>query len=333
MGILGDIGGAKTKLTNSVGGLVGLGGGQGEYYQAAPFQSAAQGSIDTNIKNLSDPKTNDIIAAYSQGKMSLSDAMSQLHDSSANTSAAYGQLATSPLAGSMVASEQVRNDPLSSGLLGEGGALDRSLAEEKDLSSRGYSLQPEDYEAYGQGSGNIARMFGTQEQSLSQSLANRGLSAAGSGVANQQFSGLQGNKFEQLGQLQRQIADDRMTKNMQRLEQTRNFASSLGTLGQNALNSQYNRNLSGVENEQNMLSSAAGQDISRYSAVSAAQQAEEKSRKENEKASLSDALGKGVYSGVQGGISSGLGYATGTGIGGSGYKQPDILNNKKTGVI
>jgi hypothetical protein len=321
--------GILDKAVNKVGGLFGLGGGQGDYYKNPALNSAASKELTSEAEMLRDPTLNGLMSDYSQGKITLQQALQGM-SGQGNLSAAYGQLATSPIAGSMVASEQVRNDPLSKGLLGEGGALERALAEEKDLASRGYSLQPEDYEAYGQASGNIARMFGQQENSLAQALANRGLSAAGSGVANQQFSGLMGNKFEQLAQSQRQIADDRMKRNLERLTQTRDFTSRLGSLGQDALNSQFNRNLAGQDSRQANLRGAAGLDISKYSAEQAAAEASAKSRKENEKASLMDAIGKGAYSGVQGGI-SGLGtYGIST-IGGK--SATDFLSAGKKGVI
>lgn len=289
--------GILNKAINGIGGLVGLGGGQGQHYSAGDYNSKAKYQQDNEAELLSDTHLNQAMQDYAQGKISLADAM-KVAGNVNSTSAGFGQLSTSPIVGSMVASDMVRNDPLSKGLLGEGGALERALGEEKQLASRGYSLQPEDYEAYGQASGNIARQFGSQEQSLSKALANRGLSAGASGVANQQFSGMYGNKFEQLAQMQRQIADDRMNRNMERLNQTRNFAANLGGLGQDALNSQFNRNLAGQKNRQDMLSGQRSADTAEYGAIEQARQAQEVSRKGSEKASLMDAIGAGVGSAV-----------------------------------
>lgn len=128
---------------------------------------------------------------------------------------------------------QVQNNPILGQLFGPQGTMGRTAQDEQNLASRGYSLQPEDYEAYGQASGNIARMFGQSEQGLAQDLANRGLS--NSGVAGQQFSGLFGNKQEQLAQLQTQIAQRRMDMNNQRLAQTRQFLGQLGAQAQGAI--------------------------------------------------------------------------------------------------
>lgn len=135
------------------------------------------------------------------------------------------------------ATKDVQGNPILGQLFGPQGTMQRTGAEEQDLASRGFSLKPEDYEAYGQGAGNIARQFGQSEQSLAQSLANRGLS--NSGVAGAQFSGSLGNKQEQLAGLQMKIANDRMSSNLARLGQTRQFLGQLGQQGENAINNQF----------------------------------------------------------------------------------------------
>lgn len=110
------------------------------------------------------------------------------------------------------------------------GDIGNIRSEERDLATRGYGLQQEDKEAYGQASGDIARQFGRAEGGLAQALAARGLSSSGS--ANRAFMGSQGNKMEQLAGLQRKIADDRVKTNMARLANTRQFQSQL--MGQQA---------------------------------------------------------------------------------------------------
>lgn len=132
------------------------------------------------------------------------------------------------------ASQRVMDNPLYSGLFDAGGQLGQAENEATQLANTGYNLTPEDHTAYGQASGDISRMFGQNEQSLSKSLANRGLS--NSNVAQAQFSGLQGNKNEQLAGLQTKIANDRMNMNLQRLGQTRNFMTQLGGQAQSAVN-------------------------------------------------------------------------------------------------
>lgn len=144
--------------------------------------------------------------------------------------------------GAQAGSQEVLADPVYGKMFGEGGQLGllgqdiaTQRAEAANLAGRGYSLQPEDYEAYGQASGNIARMFGQSDANLASALRARGL--AGSGSARTAFAGSQGNKMEQLGAMQRQIADQRMKSNLERLGQTRGYITNLlgqqqGLLGQ-----------------------------------------------------------------------------------------------------
>lgn len=150
--------------------------------------------------------------------------------------------ALDPLQSSRTATSEVANNDILKQLYGAGGTLSRTAAEEQELASRGFSLRPEDHEAYGQASDQIAREFGRSENNLAQALASRGLSQ--SPMAVQGFSGVQGNKMERLGQMQRQIANDRMKSNMERLGQTRNFLAQMGNQAGNEINSQYNRQLS-----------------------------------------------------------------------------------------
>lgn len=132
---------------------------------------------------------------------------------------------------------------------GQDNLLSRTLGDEKNLNSTGWQLNDQDRTAYGQASGDIARMFGQNEQSLSQALSDRGLS--NSGVAGQAFSNSLGNKNEQLGQLQAQIAQHRMEMNQQRLAQTRNFLGQLGGQAQTAIQSQFGRNIAQSEDAMN----------------------------------------------------------------------------------
>jgi hypothetical protein len=167
------------------------------------------------------------------------------------------QLFTDPTTGTLAATDQVKNNDLFKGVFGEGGLNDRILSEEQDLAKRGFSLQPEDYEAYGQASNETARMFGQEENSLAQALAARGLSAAPSGAAGVAFSGLMGNKHERLASAQRKIADDRMKMNLERLNSARNFAMEGNKLAQAAVGDQFARNRQGVNDYNNTLKDSA----------------------------------------------------------------------------
>lgn len=143
--------------------------------------------------------------------------------------------------------KEVQNNGILGGLFGAGGTMDRANAEEQRLASQGYNLTPEDHEAYGQASGNIARQFGQSDKSLATALSNRGLS--NSGVAGASFTGLQGNKDEQLAGLQHSIADSRMKMNQERLNQTRSFLSSLGTQANTDINSAQTRGVQKAEGQ------------------------------------------------------------------------------------
>lgn len=153
-----------------------------------------------------------------------------------------------PIKGSRTATSEVQGNSILGQLFGNEGTMSRTAKEEQDLASRGFSLKPEDHEAYGQASDQIAREFGMQENGLAQALANRGLSSS-AGAVGQSFAGLQGNKMERLAQSQRKIADDRMKMNMERLGQTRNFLGQLGQQGQSAIQGQYNRQMDGANTQ------------------------------------------------------------------------------------
>jgi hypothetical protein len=159
------------------------------------------------------------------------------------------------------ATGEIQSNPLYSGLFGQSGALNSALGQEKDLSGKGYSLQPEDYEAYGQASGNIARMFGENEQSLAQALADRGLSS--SGVAGQAFSNSLGNKNEQLARLQTDIAQKRMAMNQEKLNSLRGYIGTLGGQAQGAigqsLGAEHQRNQDMVDQNVGYLKAMQGQ--------------------------------------------------------------------------
>lgn len=151
--------------------------------------------------------------------------------------------------------DEIQNGPMS-GLYGKGGALDRSNSEEQKLAGQGFQLTPEDHEAYGQASGNVARMFGQADQGLSQSLSDRGLS--NSGIAGAAFSGAQGNKNEQLAGLQHQIADSRIKMNQDRLNSTRNFMTQLGSGANTAMNDSQKRGMNVANQNNDVLKTKAG---------------------------------------------------------------------------
>jgi hypothetical protein len=131
------------------------------------------------------------------------------------------------------AEKGVQEGAFTKSLFGEGGVQSQLTKEGADLASRGYSLQPQDYEAYGQTAGDVSRLFGQQEQSAAASLARRGLGSGASGAAGAAFSGIKGNKNEMLAQAQTQIAQKRMADTNQRLMQNRALQSQLASQGVN----------------------------------------------------------------------------------------------------
>jgi hypothetical protein len=299
-------------VTSAIGGLVGLGGGQGEYYQGGSLQNDGTVKLKNIVDAQSSANVKNIMKQMQEGKLSLAEAMSKTENA-----AEQAALASGPIGSTLVASEQLRTDPLTRGQFGEGGSLAQALSQEKELGSRGFSLQPEDYEAYGQASGNIARMFGQQEQSLAKALANRGLSAGGSGTAMAQFTGLQGSKSEQLGQMQRQIADDRMKSNLERLNSTRQYLTNLGGLGQQALGGIRDANIRGMGLMADTASSLSNNQRSDFSTQEQVNQASMTSKLANKEKSLGDAISGGIFSGTQ----AGVGALSGGMLGGIGGKK------------
>lgn len=231
------------------------------------------------------------------------------------------------------ATSQIQNNPLLSQLFGQKGTMARTGQEEQDLASRGFSLKPEDYEAYGQGAGNIARQFGQSEQSLAQSLSDRGLS--NSGAAGASFSGLQGNKNEQLGGLQRQIANDRMNMNMQRLGQTRNFLGQLGQQASGNINDQFNRELAGS----NAANDAAAQRAQLGMQYLGAQQGQANQNLGQQQSTGHASNASNILGGVMGGASAGANAQQSGLFGGGGAMNPSAgktasaSNMKYTGNI
>lgn len=201
--------------------------------------------------------------------------------------------------------EDVMNNAILGRTFGKGGLQEQTLGdlskargEEADLSSRGFSLTPDDHEAYGQASGDIARMFGQSEQDLSQSLANRGLSQGPSGAAGAAFSGLQGNKQEQLAKAQTNIANQRMQNNLARLNSTRQFMSQLGGLGsdlnrqgQTAIESQYQARHQPIDD----LGRAAGLQMQQNAAANEAGMASLQDKRGSAGKTLFDAFGRGLF--------------------------------------
>lgn len=263
---------------------------QGEYFQPTAYSNPAEEQMQALSKGYNDASLNTALAQYGQGTYDINNVLNNPQYSAA----AADMLAMSPVAAQKYATEQVQNNAILGGLFGKGGALERSLAEEKDLASRGYSLKPEDYEAYGQASGDIARMFGQQEQNTAADLAARGLAAAPSGAAGVAYSGLQGNKMEQLAKAQTDIAQKRMQMNLDRLNSTRQWAGNLGQQGQSAIFGTRDRNLAGVQAKQGFMKDTAAQGLGSYGAQNQMGLASMQNKQAQKTPGLMDMLGMGI---------------------------------------
>lgn len=282
-------------------------GGSGS--DSGGFQQGNQDAINQAFSRnqmLGDNGLQRDIAAYGRGEGTLANAIGS-YSGPGQQNQAYRQLALDPTSSLRFATDQIQNNPLMAQTFGKDGTLSRTTNEEKDLSQRGYSLKPEDYEAYGQASGNIARMFGGAQQGLAQSLSDRGLGT--SGIGNQAFMSNQGSQLEQLGQLQSQIAQQRMNMNMQRLGQTRQFLGQLTGQAQGAVQNQFGRELAGVQNQQDQLNNGG---VARQGQMD--QQANQRFNQQQatKPVTFGDALASLGYSGL-GGVSSMFGGKTNSG--------------------
>jgi hypothetical protein len=228
------------------------------------------------------------------------------------------QLAIDPGTGTKYATSQVQENPLLASLFGKGGLQSRTDTEEQELASRGWSMKPEDYEAYGQASGNIARQSAQEEMNTAKQLAARGLGSSASGAAGAAFSGISGNKNERLAASQRDIADRRMQTNMQRLQQTRQLMQNLGAQAGTEIGNQYNRNLAGVQqNRANLAGTTnqaqAQQNMQQQQANTAFGQ--EQSTRPAGVGDVLGAVGGGLLGAATGGVGAGLGAGIGKKVG------------------
>lgn len=272
-----------------------MGGSPGVSAEKATGRGADSGNVSlAKIQQQSDlqnnPAIQQIMQDYGSGKVDLATALSNIPGATEGDKAIHRQalstlIATNPMAATKFATEQTMNNPMLSGLFGKDGlsskaqdqygTASKNIDEDREaLKGRdeSYGLKASDLAAYGQASGNIGRMFANQEQTLAQKLANRGLAAAPSGVANLSYSNLYGNQNEQLAQAQQSIAQNRintakdlansrMNASLQRQAQAGNLASQLGDLGNRAIGDQFGRNMAGVENQYNRDAGAAGMDM------------------------------------------------------------------------
>ena len=283
-------------IVDSLGSFAGLSDGLKANLQNG---NSALGLMNARNDIYYNPNANAALEQYGNGTATFQGALDNYNSGNAGREALADALATNATTGSRYATEQVQNNPILGQLFGENGALGRANTEEQKLASQGFQLQPQDVEAYGQASGNIARLFGQQEQGASQSLADRGLAASPSGAAGAIFSGLQGNKNEQLAQSQMQIANQRMQNTMQRLNDTRNFMAQLGSQGANDIQQQYGRQLAGAQNSAGNISNASQQQINQNTGANQANLAGQNFEAANKPKNIADFWTAGTGQGLQ----------------------------------
>jgi hypothetical protein len=302
-------------ILSSLGSFLGIGSNQGPYFQAQAMQNKGLDALNSELDLKNNQSLQNAISNVSQGG-SIQDALKSLQASGGDQAALIGALSTAPGAGYNYASQQVANGPLTSQAFGKGGSLASAYGQESDLLKSGYNLQPEDYDAYGQAQSSIGRMFGQQEQNLASSLASRGFGVGGN-PAMAQFSGLQGNKNEMLGQMQQQIAQNRMNTNMQRLAQTRQYIQGMQGLADSAQQNAFNQNMAGQQQRQNLMSSAAGQSTNAYNAQAQAGEASAAQQFASQGKNLGDALAGGITSGISGFAGGAMGTLGSNAVGGA----------------
>lgn len=197
------------------------------------------------------------------------------------------------------------------------------------LQNQGFQLTPEDQTMYGQSSGDIARLFGGQENKTAQNLASRGLSS--SGAAGAAFSGLAGNQNEQLANAQQNIMQQRFQNTMNQIGQQQQFMSSLngqnnqlqGSLGNQAsgiasrgsqnINDTYARMMQGLAAKTGGYGSLFNMEQGKAASDSSILQANQAMKPKN----FMDYAATGAGQGLQAMAGGGLAGMTGSGGGGT----------------
>lgn len=259
-------------IGKSIGGF--LSGEQGEYYQPSYDIDAYKWMQDEARATTGKAGQEEYLKKALEGQYGMED-VSQL------SPAQQRALAENPLIGSMLAQEALQRGQITGQMYGKGGELSKALADVQGM--RGpdaYKLKPEDYTAYGQMSGELARAFGGAESDLSQQLAARGLAGAGSGAAMAGYGQLQGNKSEQLAGLQRQIADQSMARAMQKDQMLRNYALQMQQMAGGDIQNQFGRQMAGVGSARNMLQAARESEHQQNVLRNQAEQASMQSKRE-----------------------------------------------------
>jgi hypothetical protein len=190
-----------------------------------------------------------------------------------------------------------------------------------------WALNEDDFKAYGQESDQIARLFGSQEQSLAQALADRGLAEAPSGQAGAAFSGLLGNKNEQLARAQHNIVQNRIKTARDQINQRAQLNAQVmgqaGAQGENAISNQYQRQMGSQNQGFNQQMQVIGADQKQQQMdQDQANAAFEQRQQTAEDSGLGSIVGAGVGS-LTGAFTGGLGSTIGKNMGSALFPKKD----------
>lgn len=298
----------KTGVGQDIGNTLGISGAQGDYYQPgqqAPLEFGASNAVGDESARTNNAQASNIYSQYASGQNSLGDTLSNIDSKGASSTALLRGLATNPVAGSKLATDQVQGNSILGGLFGKGGQLDQSEQQYSDLAKNGFTLGADEMGAYGQQAGNISRLFGQQGNQSANDLASRGLSS--SGAAGATFSGLAGNQNEMLNQAMNGIRQQKINDTIQRMQQTGSLMANLGQQGASAIQQQYDRQLQGVNQERGVLGAAAQAEAQRNAERSGQFGLDMQSQlasNEQKAAAKSPSLGQAFGAGLMGSASS-----------------------------
>lgn len=300
---LGIQSGGQAGDVGALGDTFGLSGKQGEYYTPGGLPQLRTGA-EQQLANQGDIQNSGtaagIYGGYGSGAQNEAQTLAAIQGQPAGdqTSLMRG-LATGPVTGSRLATDEVQGNSILGGLFGQGGQLQQAENQYTDLANNGFQLGPTEQTAYGQQAGNISRLMGQQSNAAGQNLAMRGLS--NSGAAGATFSGLQGNQNEMLNSAMEGIRQQKVQDTMQRMNQTGQLMSSLGQQGANAIQQQYGRQQQGADTQQGVLAQGAGAEqamnqaaMGQWQGSQAANQASLDSKQAAKAPSLGEAFGAGL---------------------------------------
>lgn len=317
-------------VADSLGGFLGLSDGQ----KAPASKTGNTGSevLGQQADYYQNPQSMQMLQKWANGDIDTGRLINEAGSYGPQRSEAVNALATNPLTGTKFATQQVQDNPILGQLFGDKGGLTSQMGILNNLQNQGFQLKPEDITQYGQTSGNIARMFGQAGNQASQSLSDRGLASAPSGAAGAMFSGLQGNQNEQLAQAQQNIMQQRFQNTQNQIAQQQSFISQLGNQGANAINQQYDRQLSGVQAQKQGLGMGASAQNSSNAAENKAAYDAANFENANKPINFMDAFTQGMNNDLAGGVSGMISSMQGGGTGAKAKTQGEMGTSGNTSM-